>query len=67
MRIGLMAVEGTIDIHGMRNSVAMKSIAIVKEARQVFPPAAITAALSAEETVGDVPRNPLVKEEKAVA
>ena len=58
IRIGLIAVAGMMEIHGIKTTVAKNKIPAVIAALPVFPPDAITAAFSALEIVGDVPNIP---------
>src|SRR5699024_1689299 len=67
IKIELIAVLGIIDIHGMMKIVKKNKILAVIAAILVFPLDAITAAFSADDTVGDVPINAHIKDDKAVA
>src|SRR5690625_1030408 len=67
IRIGLIAVFGISEIHGIINIVAKNKRLAITAALPVLPFEAITAAFSADETVGDVPEDAQVNAENAAS
>jgi len=59
--IELIAALGIAEIQGMNSKVTKNKKLAVKAAILVFPPEVITAAFSAEDTVGEVPKKHSLK------